>query len=151
MNVIKFVWHAAALCWMPFRLWLKTQTSRVLPKSTLGQAIKYRRNHRDKLEVLLQDGRLELDNNRSERSIKPFVIGRKNWLFANTPRGARASAVHLEGGDYLTLSRVELAFRKRYLAQLNAVQVTILHKDFMTGIGWFSLRSIPGHWNKTTA
>jgi len=41
----------------------------------------------------LQDGRLELGNNRSERSIKPFVIGRKNWLFANTPRGARASAI----------------------------------------------------------
>jgi hypothetical protein len=39
-----------------------------------------------------KDGRLELDNNRSERSIKPFVIGRKNWLFANTPRGAKASA-----------------------------------------------------------
>jgi transposase len=35
---------------------------------------------------------LEIDNNRSERSIKPFVIGRKNWLFANTPRGAAASA-----------------------------------------------------------
>jgi len=41
----------------------------------------------------LLDGRLEIDNNRSERSIKPFVIGRKNWLFANTPRGARASAI----------------------------------------------------------
>jgi len=39
------------------------------------------------------DGRLEIDNNRSERSIKPFVIGRKNWLFANTPRGAGASAI----------------------------------------------------------
>ena len=35
---------------------------------------------------------LELDNNRSERSIRPFVIGRKNWLFSNTPRGANASA-----------------------------------------------------------
>ena len=39
------------------------------------------------------DGRLEFDNNRAERSIKPFVIGRKNWLFSNTPGGARASAV----------------------------------------------------------
>ena len=46
-----------------------------------------------KLTAFLQDGRLELDNSRAERSIKPFVIGRKNWLFANTPRGARASAV----------------------------------------------------------
>jgi hypothetical protein len=41
----------------------------------------------------LLDGRLEIDNNRSERSIKPFVIGRKNWLFANTSRGAKASAI----------------------------------------------------------
>jgi len=36
--------------------------------------------------------RLEIDNNISERSIKPFVVGRKNWLFSNTPKGARASA-----------------------------------------------------------
>ncbi len=40
----------------------------------------------------MKDGRLEIDNNRSERAIKPFVIGRKNWLFANTARGAKASA-----------------------------------------------------------
>ncbi|NLN19485.1 MAG: IS66 family transposase [Firmicutes bacterium] len=39
------------------------------------------------------DGRLELDNHRAERAIKPFVIGRKNRLFSNTPRGARTSAV----------------------------------------------------------
>jgi hypothetical protein len=38
------------------------------------------------------DGRLEIDNNRSERSIKPFVIGRKNFLFSNTPKGAKASS-----------------------------------------------------------
>ncbi len=41
----------------------------------------------------LEDGRLELGNNRAERSIKPFVIGRKNFLFANTPLGAQAGAV----------------------------------------------------------
>ena len=41
----------------------------------------------------LEDGRLELGNNRAERSIKPFVMGRKNWLFANTPGGAQASSV----------------------------------------------------------
>ena len=75
-----------------FSAWLRAQRPRVLPKSTLGQAIAYCQNQWDKLEVFLQDGRLELDNNRSERSVKPFVIGRKNWLFANTPRGARASA-----------------------------------------------------------
>ena len=40
----------------------------------------------------MDDGRLELSNNRAERSIKPFVMGRKNWLFANTPGGAQGSA-----------------------------------------------------------
>ncbi|WP_168124041.1 transposase, partial [Paenibacillus sp. HB172176] len=49
-------------------------------------------NQWEKLNVFLQDGRLEIDNNRSERSIKPTVIGRKNFLFSNTPRGAKASA-----------------------------------------------------------
>ena len=75
-----------------FLAWLKYQGPRTLPKSALGQAITYCRNQWDKLQEFLKDGRLELDNNRSERSIKPFVIGRKNWLFSNTPKGAKASA-----------------------------------------------------------
>jgi transposase len=76
-----------------FSAWLNAQSLQVLPKSALGQAITYCRNQWDKLEAFMQDGRLELDNNRSERSIKPFVIGRKNWMFSNTPSGARASAI----------------------------------------------------------
>ena len=75
-----------------FRAWLEDMAGKVLPKSILGGAVTYCRNQWAKLTVFLQDGRLELDNNRSERAIKPFVIGRKNWLFANTPRGARSSA-----------------------------------------------------------
>jgi transposase len=75
-----------------FLAWLKFQAPRVLPKSAFGKAIFYCLNQWDKLKGFLLDGRLEIDNNRSERSIKPFVIGRKNWLFANTPRGAKASA-----------------------------------------------------------
>ena len=76
-----------------FLSWLKIQEQKVLPKSALGQAITYCLNQWDKLVAFLEDGRLEIDNNRSERSIKPFVIGRKNFLFSNTPRGARASAI----------------------------------------------------------
>ena len=75
-----------------FLAWLDEQSLKTLPKSALGQAIAYCHNQWSKLTTFLQDGRLELDNNRSERSIKPFVIGRKNWLFSNTPRGAQASA-----------------------------------------------------------
>ncbi|MGG1553390.1 IS66 family transposase [Paenibacillus ferrarius] len=76
-----------------FSAWLNTQKARVLPKGLLGKAITYSLNQWEKLNVFLQDGRLEIDNNRSERSIKPVVIGRKNFLFSNTPRGAKASAV----------------------------------------------------------
>jgi hypothetical protein len=76
-----------------FKEWLDEKAIQVLPKSALGQAIAYCLGQWTKLIAFLQDGRLELDNNRAERSIKPFVIGRKNWLFANTPKGATASAV----------------------------------------------------------
>ncbi|WP_245837402.1 IS66 family transposase [Virgibacillus phasianinus] len=76
-----------------FSAWLREQTPRVLPKSALGQAIKYCRNQWDRLGSFMKDGRLEIDNNRGERSIKPFVIGRKNWLFSNTAKGAKSSAI----------------------------------------------------------
>jgi hypothetical protein len=64
-----------------------------LPKSALGKAIHYAVGQRRYLENVFLDGRLELSNNRAERSIKPFVIGRKNWLFSATPKGATACSV----------------------------------------------------------
>jgi transposase len=65
-----------------------------LPNTLLGKAVHYAKSQRRYLERYLLDGRLEISNNRAEHSIKPFVIGRKNWLFANTPKGARASAIY---------------------------------------------------------
>jgi transposase len=76
-----------------YKAWLDIQVMRALPKSALGKAIGYSLGQWTKLTVYLTDGRLEISNNKAERSIKPFVIGRKNWLFANTPKGARTSAV----------------------------------------------------------
>jgi len=68
-------------------------TRNVAPKSKLGIALTYLRNNACELSEYLNDGRLEISNNLAERSIKPFVIDRKNFLFANTPKGATASAV----------------------------------------------------------
>lgn len=65
----------------------------VLPKGYLGRAIGYCQKQWPKLMRYLEDGRLSIDNNRAERAIKPFVIGRKNWLFASTEAGAHASAL----------------------------------------------------------
>lgn len=62
-------------------------------KSSLGDALSYLTDNEPYLRRYLEDGRLEIDNNRAERSIKPFVMSRKNFLFANTPSGAESSAV----------------------------------------------------------
>lgn len=76
-----------------FHAWLGAMQPIVVPKSALGKAVTYCLNQWEKLQRFLHDGRLEIDNNRAEGSIRPFVIGRKAWLFSNTPSGARASAV----------------------------------------------------------
>ena len=64
----------------------------VAPSSLTGKALHYLLEQWPKLIRYLQDSRLSIDNNATERAIRPFVIGRRNWLFADTPRGAGASA-----------------------------------------------------------
>lgn len=76
-----------------FSAWLNKQSELTLPKSKLGEAINYTINQWDYLKNYILDGRLEIDNNRTERSIKPFVMGRKAWLFSNTPKGATSSSI----------------------------------------------------------
>lgn len=69
------------------------ETRNAAPKSKLGGALTYLKNQWVQLNNYLLDGRIELSNNRAERSIKPFVMSRKNFLFSNTPSGARSSAI----------------------------------------------------------
>jgi transposase len=76
-----------------FKAWLDKSVNQVPPKSAVGMAIAYSLGQWEKLARYLENGHLQIDNNRAERAIKPFVIGRKNWLFANTASGANASAV----------------------------------------------------------
>ena len=68
-------------------------TKKASTKSSFGRAVHYTIEQWKYLERYISDGRLDISNNRAERSIKPFVIDRKNFLFANTSRGARASAI----------------------------------------------------------
>jgi transposase len=76
-----------------FHDWLIGMQANALPKSYLSNAVNYTLNQWTYLENVLLDGRLELTNNRAERSIRPFTIGRKNWVMHNTPEGATASAM----------------------------------------------------------
>ncbi|MDO6721621.1 IS66 family transposase, partial [Psychrosphaera sp. 1_MG-2023] len=74
------------------RLWLEKNQPRLIGKTKLAEAANYLANQWPKLIVYLEDGQVNIDNNRAERAIKPFVIGRKNWMFSQTANGAQASA-----------------------------------------------------------
>jgi transposase len=74
------------------KAYLEEKQPGVLPHSPLGKAIAYTLNHWVGLTRYLDDGRLEIDNNRTERVIKPFATGRKNWMFCDSVKGADASA-----------------------------------------------------------
>ena len=69
------------------------QNANVPPNRQIGKAFQYLLVQWKWVTVWLEDDRLEISNNRAERSIKPFVMGRKKFLFCNTPRGAHSSAV----------------------------------------------------------
>jgi len=73
--------------------WLTKTLPMVTPKSALGTALSYLRNYWSMLVRYTERGDLPIDNNRCENAIRPFVIGRKGWLFCDTPAGAHASAV----------------------------------------------------------
>ena len=72
--------------------WLDEKVGQVLPKSPLGVAVAYTLGLWSKLITYLEDGNIPIDNNEIENAIRPFVIGRKNFLFSGSPRGADASA-----------------------------------------------------------
>jgi transposase len=75
-----------------FRTWLEALAPQVLPQSPLGRAVRYTLGQWSKLIVFLSHGEVPLDNNRCENAIRPFVVGRKGWLFSDTVPGAVASA-----------------------------------------------------------
>jgi len=73
--------------------WMEKLLPMVPPKSALGGALSYMRDYWGKLVRYPERGDLPIDNNRCENSIRPFVVGRKAWLFSDTPAGANASAI----------------------------------------------------------
>ncbi len=112
-----------------FKAWLDRSANQVPPKAALGKAVAYTLGQWHKLVRYLDSGYLQIDNNRAERAVKPFVIGRKNWMFSNTGNGARASATlysivetakanGISPFDYLQLLLTELPKRSEDLDAL---------------------------------
>jgi transposase len=76
-----------------FKLWLQAQKALVLPKSPIGEAIHYAVEQWTALCRYLEDGRLEIDNNRTERALRGVAVGRRNWSFAGSDEGGKRAAI----------------------------------------------------------
>jgi len=74
------------------KIWLQTNISRVAKDSLTWKAMRYTLNQWEQLIGYCEDGRLNISNALAENAIRPFAVGRRNWLFSDTPRGAKASA-----------------------------------------------------------
>ncbi|WP_444320825.1 IS66 family transposase [Megasphaera sp.] len=71
--------------------WAENNVDKLLSKSPLVTAMNYLLSNRDGLTCYPQDGHCDISNNTAENSIRPFTVGRKNWLFSNSPKGAKAN------------------------------------------------------------
>ena len=98
-----------------FKKWLDSRLEKVPPTSLLGKAIKYTLGQWHRLIPFLKDGRIPMDNNAAENAIRPFVIGRKNWLFNCTPNGAKASATLYSLIETAKANKLEPYWYLRYL------------------------------------
>ena len=85
--------------------------------SRLEKAVTYIRNRKPYLTTYLEDGRCSFTNNASERSVKPYVIGRKNWLFSDTPKGADSSALVYSMVETAEANGVNVYYYLRYLLE----------------------------------
>lgn len=78
---------------LEFKTWLMQKQLQAPPQSPLGKAVFYFLEHWEELVIYLEHGFLDIDNNFTEQRIKPFAVGRKNWLFMGNERGGEAAAI----------------------------------------------------------
>lgn len=97
--------------------WLEDTLPKVPPKHPIGEAIKYSLRFWNNLTRYIDDGRFEIDNNRTERAVKPFVIGRKNWLFHDSVKGADAGAIIYSLIETCKAHKVNAYLYLRYVLQ----------------------------------
>jgi len=103
-----------------FKLWLDGYLTKTPLQSKIYDAIRYTLSNWDFLKNYLQDGKLEIDNNQIENSIRPFALGRKNWLFKGSPTGAKAGAIFYSLIETCKANNVEPY--KYFCAMLNRIR-----------------------------
>ena len=110
-----------------FKKWLTEKYLQTPPRGLLGKAISYCLNRWESLERYLKNGRIQIDNNLIENAFHPFVLGRKNWLFAGSDSGGRRAAI------FYTIIRT---------CVLNDVEPEAYLRDVLACIGEFPINRI---------
>jgi transposase len=122
-----------------FYSWLKQLKERLVPSDPLRRAVVYALNQEEALSLFLQDGRLEIHNNRSELSLRQVAVGRKNWLFAGSPAGAKSAAVAYT--LIMSCKELGLPVREYLIDVLDRVSTHPMSRiDELTPRGWKAAR-----------
>lgn len=100
-----------------FYEWVYLTSEKYITNNKLKKAITYAINQKENLSKFLTDGRIPLTNSRCERSIRPFAVHRKNWLFADTPEGARANAIYYSLVETAKVNHLNINKYIRYLLE----------------------------------
>jgi transposase len=117
--------------------WLDHHLPKTSEQGTIGKAIRYCVGHWPELNHYLLDGRVEIDNNKIENSIRPFALGRKNWLFHGSPSGAKAGATFYSLIETCKANSIE---PYRYLcAMLNRIRGCATEDDYQKLLPQFIL------------
>lgn len=111
-----------------FKVWLDHHLTKTSEQAKIGKAIRYCLNHWIKLNNYLKDGRIEIDNNLIENAIRPFALGRKNWIFMGSPTGAKAGAIFYSLIETCKANNIE---PYQYLcAMLNRIRECVTADDY---------------------
>jgi transposase len=111
-----------------FKKWLDHHLTKTSEQGTLGKAIRYCLSNWLELNNYLKDGRIEIDNNFVENAIRPFALGRKNWLFNGSPAGAKAGAIFYSLIETCKANKIE---PYQYLcAMLNRIRECVTEEDY---------------------
>jgi len=111
-----------------FKAWLDIHLTKTPVQSKIGEAIHYALNNWVLLNNYLKDGRIEIDNNLLENAIRPFALGRKNWLFMASPSGAKAGAIFYSLIETCKASNVEPY--KYFCVMLHRIRECVTDDDY---------------------
>ena len=108
--------------------WLDHRLTKTSEQGKIGKAIRYCLSNWTELNNYLKDGRIEIDNNLLENAIRPFALGRKNWLFMGSPAGAKAGAIFYSLIETCKANKIEPY--KYFCAMLHKIRLCETEADY---------------------